>query len=105
ELDQVTQDLADAYGKPPIAAQNFIDLMELRVAASTQRIDKIQLEQPDLIFTTTKAGQVSKLFDGAPGRATVLDNDQIYYRPPANYLDNPDTLMAVLRKLIVRPLR
>ncbi|MEM9916301.1 MAG: TRCF domain-containing protein, partial [Planctomycetota bacterium] len=105
ELDQVTQDLADAYGKPPIAAQNFIDLMELRVAASTQRIDKIQLEQPDLIFTTTKAGQVSKLFEGAPGRATVLDNDQIYYRPPANYLDNPDTLMAVLRKLIVRPLR
>lgn len=105
ELDQVTEDLTDAYGKPPAAAQNFIDLMELRVAASTQRIDKIQLEAPDLIFTTAKPPEVAKLFSGAPGRATVLDNNQVYYRPPANYLDDPGTLMAVLRKLIVRPLR
>ncbi len=105
ELDQVTQDLVDAYGKPPTAAQNFIDLMELRVAASTQRIDKIQLQAPDLIFTTTKPKQVAELFRGAPGRATVLDNNQVYYRPPANYLNDPATLMAVLHKLIVRPLR
>ncbi|MEM1109662.1 MAG: transcription-repair coupling factor [Planctomycetota bacterium] len=105
ELDQVTEDLTDAYGQPPAAAQNFIDLMELRVAASTQRIDKIRLEHPDLIFTTTAPDKVEALFRGAPGRATTLDNHQIYYRPPANYLDDPATLMAVLRKLIVRPLR
>ncbi|MEM7627759.1 MAG: transcription-repair coupling factor [Planctomycetota bacterium] len=105
QLDKVTHDLADAFGKPPAAAQNFIDLMEIRVAASTHRIDKIQLEGPDLIFTTTKPGAVSKLFASAPGRATVLDDATIYWRPPTNYLDDPTTLLAVLRKLLVRPLR
>ncbi|MEM9418634.1 MAG: transcription-repair coupling factor [Planctomycetota bacterium] len=105
QLDKVVADLTDAYGKPPAATQNFIDLMEIRVAASTQRIDKIQLEKPDLIFTTTKTKQVLGLFKGAPGRATELDNNQVYYRPPANYLEDPATLIAVLRKLLVRPLR
>jgi len=32
----------------------------------------------------------------------VIDHETIYYRPPENYLE-PGTLMAVLRKLIVRP--
>ncbi|MEM8739366.1 MAG: transcription-repair coupling factor, partial [Planctomycetota bacterium] len=105
QLDKVTHDLTDAFGKPPAAAQNFIDLMEVRVAASTHRIDKIQLEGPDLIFTTAKTGAVSNLFGGAPGRTTVLDKSTIYWRPPANYLDDPATLLAVLRKLLVRPLR
>lgn len=101
----MTQNLSDAFGKPPAAAQNFIDLMEVRIAASTLRIDKIQLEGPDLIFTTSKTGAVSKYFENAPGRATVLDDNTIYWRPPSNYLDDPSTLMAVLRKLLVRPLR
>lgn len=105
ELDKVTGDLTDAFGKPSAAAQNFIDLMEIRVAASTHRIDKIQREGPDLIFTTAKPGAVSKLFGSAPGRATVLDESTIYWRPPTNYLDDPATLLAVLRKLLVRPLR
>jgi transcription-repair coupling factor (superfamily II helicase) len=105
QLDAVVEDLTDAYGKPPAAAQHFIDAMEIRVAASTHRIDKIQLEGPDLIFTTRKPQAVEALFRGAPGRATVLDETTLYFRPPANYLDDPATLMAVLRKLLVRPLR
>ncbi|MEM9883992.1 MAG: TRCF domain-containing protein, partial [Planctomycetota bacterium] len=104
-LDAVVQDLTDAYGDPPAAAQHFIDLTEVRVAASTHRIDKVRLEHPDLIFTTTKPGPLSGLFRGAPGRATVLDDATLYYRPPANYLDDPATVLAVLRKLLVRPLR
>ena len=105
QLDTVAADLDDAYGKPPAAAQNFIDLTEVRVAASLHRIDKIQLEKPDLIFTTAATAAVAKLFHGAPGRATVLDARTLYYRPPVSYLENPATLMAVLRKLLVRPLR
>ncbi len=105
QLDAVVEDLTEAYGKPAAAAQNFIDLTELRVAASVQRIDKIQLEKPDLIFTTSVTSTTAKLFNGAPGRATLLDEKTLYYRPPSNYLDQPSTLMAVLRKLIVRPLR
>ena len=105
QLDDVAADLEDAYGKPPAPAQNFIDLTEIRVAASLHRIDKIQLERPDLIFTTAATPQVAKLFQGAPGRATILDPRTLYYRPPIQYLDDPATLMAVLRKLLVRPLR
>ena len=45
------------------------------------------------------------VFADAPGRATLIDNHQVYYRPPANYLEDPATLLAVLRKLLVRPVR
>jgi hypothetical protein len=35
----------------------------------------------------------------------VVDEKTVYYRPPENYLDPPETLLAVLRKLLVRPHR
>ncbi|MEM6553007.1 MAG: transcription-repair coupling factor [Planctomycetota bacterium] len=105
DLDKVTEDLTDAYGKPPAAAQSFIDLQELRVAASTHRLDLIKLETPDLIFSTEVPAHAAKLFADAPGRVTVLDEHQLYYRPPASYVEDPGTLLAVLRKLLVWPLR
>ena len=105
DLDRVVEDLTDAYGKPPKAAQSFIDLTEVRVAASTLRIDKIKLEKLDLIFTTPKAAELQSRFSGAPGRTTLLDPNTLYWRPPPSYVEDPATLLAVLRKLLVRPIR
>ena len=105
DLDAVIEDLTEAYGKPPKPARTFIDLTEIRVAASTLRIDRLRREGPDLIFTTQKPAQVHPLFAQAPGRATLIDQKEIYWRPPPKYLSEPGTVVAVLRKLLVRPVR
>ena len=103
ELNEVIQSIQDAYGKPPKQAQTLINLTEVRVAASTLGVDTLKLEGPDLIFTTREPKKLNEMFQSAPGRVSVLDESTLYYRPPANYLDPPDTLLAVLRKLLVRP--
>jgi transcription-repair coupling factor (superfamily II helicase) len=105
ELQAVVQNLKDAYGDPPPLAQCLMDLTEIRLAASTLGIDGIKLEGPDLIFRTHKAAKLADLFADTPGRVSVLDHHTIYYRPPAKYLDPPQTLLAVLRKMLVRPIQ
>ncbi|MFK7789003.1 MAG: transcription-repair coupling factor, partial [Phycisphaeraceae bacterium] len=109
DLDAVIEDLTDAYGKTPEVAQRFIDLAELRIAAAQLGIDRLQLEGPDLIFTIGSlkdaAIKLEGIFAGAPGRVTLLDSKTVYWRPPAKYLDEPNTMLAVLRKLLVRPVR
>jgi len=109
ELDQVVEDLTDAYGKPPTKAQTFIDLTEIRIAAAAQGVLKLQLEVEDLIFslrpTKQTVDRMEAVFSKAPGRLTVLDTSTVYWRPPPKYLEQTDTLLAVLRKLLVRPMR
>jgi len=109
DLDAVVEDLTDAYGKPPEQAQRFIDLAEVRIAAALLGVERIQLEGPDLIFSIGSlkdaAQKLEQVFTGAPGRVTVLDAKTVYWRPPDKYLDEPDTMLAVLRKLVVRPVR
>jgi transcription-repair coupling factor (superfamily II helicase) len=105
QLDAVEKDLVDAYGEPPGPVKYLLQLTEVRIAASSMRIDRIKLEGPDLIFTAGKAELIKPIFESAPGRATVLDEQTLYWRPPGNYLSEPGTLIAVLRKLLVRPMR
>ncbi|MCC6680593.1 MAG: transcription-repair coupling factor [Phycisphaeraceae bacterium] len=102
ELRQVARDLTDAYGEPPDAAQTLIDLTEIRIAASNLGIEKIQLEGPDLIFSLSSAARLQHVFQGALGRVSLIDPQTLYYRPPATYLSQPRTLLAVLRKLLVK---
>ena len=109
ELDAVIADLRDAYGEPPKSAEAFLDRTEVRVAAAMHGFSKIRLEAPDLLFTHPPTAEhraaAMKLFDTAPGRATQVDDHTLYWRPPAAYLEQPETLLAVLRKLLVRPIR
>jgi transcription-repair coupling factor (superfamily II helicase) len=103
ELDEVIQSIREAYGDAPKQAQTLINLTEVRIGASTLGIDTLKLEGPDLIFTTRDPRKLEAVFNNAPGRVSVLDETTLYYRPPSNYLDPPETLLAVLRKLLVRP--
>ena len=105
EYDAVVKDITDAYGKAPSPAQTYMDLTEIRLAATLLQIDILKLEGPDLIFKTKAPQEVFKIFEGAPGRVSLIDETTVYYRPPANYLQPVSTLLAVLRKLLVRPAR
>lgn len=109
DLDAVVEDLTEAYGKPPEPAQTFIDLAEIRIAAAAVGIETLRHKEQDLIFTLRSmpsvAVKMQDAFAGAPGRLTVLDAKTVYWRPPAGYLEQAPTLLAVLRKLLVRPVR
>ncbi len=105
ELDALVADMTDAYGESPEPVQRLIDLAELRIAAGTLGVKVMKLEPPDVIFSTDQPQKLDALLRDAPGRATLVDEKTVYYRPPANYLEPATTLLAVLRKLLVRPLR
>ncbi len=105
ELAKVEAAMRDAFGDPPPDAQRLIDLTEIRIAASHLFIDLIKLEDHDLIFKLQERANLAHVFDDAPGRVSVIDTATLYYRPPGSYLKEPATLLAVLRKLLVRPLR
>lgn len=109
DLDAVVEDLTEAFGKPPAKAQTFIDLAEIRIAAAAIGIERVQHEEEDLIFTLRPMPRtlvkMQDVFAGAPGRLTVLDEKTVYWRPPGKYLEDVSTLLAVLRKLLVRPVR
>jgi len=105
ELEAAQKDMHDAYGDAPDSAQLLIDLTELRIAASILEVRAIKLEGPDLIFRTDHPMRLEPFLKDAPGRASIIDERTIYYRPPPNYLDPPATLLAILRKLLVTPVR
>ena len=103
-LEQVAAlsgDMADAYGPPPKPAGVLVQMTELRIAAGSIDVTRLKLDGPDLIFTTRNREILITALKDAPGRVSLIDPQTIYYRPPANYLDPPETLLAVLRKLLV----
>lgn len=109
-LDQVAKDLTDAYGPLPETAQRLLDLAEIRIGLSMLSVEALKLTPPDLVFATHQVKPVFALFEKTPGSVRLIDpptSDRagtIFWRPPEAYLDT-GTLPAVLRKLIVRPLR
>lgn len=104
-LEVVAADLRAAYGEPPATARTLLELTELRIAATHLEIDSIKLDGPDLIFASRRSRHLDPLLKGAPGRASIIDDRTVYYRPPANYLNPTSTLLTVLRKLLVNPVR
>jgi transcription-repair coupling factor (superfamily II helicase) len=104
ELEAVVKDMIDAYGEPPTGAQALIDLTELRIAASHLEVRVLKLDGPDLIFRCEHPRNLDPYLKDAPGRASVIDERTVYYRPPVKYLKPPSTLLAILRKMLVRPM-
>ncbi len=101
QLEKVAGDLVDAYGPAPESVQTLLDLTELRIAASLLQIDSLKLDGPDLIFRTRRAQLLEPVLQDASGRTTVVDAATVYYRPPQNHLNPPQTLLAVLRKMLL----
>ncbi len=107
ELKDVVQDMVEAYGKLPAAAQRLVDLAEIRVALTELGVSKLKRHDKDLIFETPHVGGLFERLDGAPGSVRMIDPPgegqpaSIYFRPPENYLEQ-NTLLPVLRKLLIQ---
>ena len=110
-LDEVERDLTDAFGPLPEPAQMLVELARIRLGLGEIGVEAMKLHDADLIFTTRHVRAVYERLEDAPGSVRIVDPpsaDQpgtVYFRPPANYLQTKPTLLAVLRKLFVRPVR
>ena len=102
DLQRVERDLASAYGSLPRSAQTLIQLAELRVLAAAIGIRSITRHEADVIFATEKPQELQQLMAEAKGSLRLVGQAdskgfaEVYYRPPANYLES-DTILTVLR--------
>jgi transcription-repair coupling factor (superfamily II helicase) len=99
ELQQLSTDLADAYGPVPAEAQTLLDLAEARVRAADFGIQSIILMDPDLIFTFRDFTPAKHLFDGARGSVRLPDDRTVYWRLPKAYMEMPTLLRVLLNRL------
>ncbi|MDP6153323.1 MAG: transcription-repair coupling factor [Phycisphaeraceae bacterium] len=102
QLNQLVDDLTQAYGKPPASTQMLISLAEIRIALSQLEVTSFRLEKKDLIFRMSAAQKLEPYLSDAPGRLSVVDAKTLYYRPPDESYLEPQALLAILRLMLLR---
>ncbi len=102
ELRTVERDLADAYGKPPKAAERLLALAEIRIGARTIGVRSLVVQERDVILRCEAPAPITAAFAGAQGTVRPLppkspgDLHEVYFRPPENFLA-PESLLTILR--------
>ncbi len=99
ELEQLDQDVRDAFGPYPQAVADLLALAEIRILAQPFRIRAINKQPPDLIFSVEELALVEPVFADSPGSARMADAHTIHLRLTQAYFE-PATLLAVLRRLL-----
>src|SRR5690606_32611198 len=101
-LRQIEQDLVSAYGELPRSAKTYIHLAELQICAAMLGIHSITRHENDIIFRTSRPGDLETHMTGAKGTLRVVGQPdaakftEVYYRPPKAYLKD-NTILNVLR--------
>ena len=98
-LAGVEADMKDAFGEPPHATLLLIALTELRLLAAHFGIDSMIKKDPDIVLNVNDGARAQLGLIGAPGTLRVVDEQTIYLRVPATYLE-PETALMVLRNLM-----
>ncbi|CAG0970326.1 Transcription-repair-coupling factor [Phycisphaerales bacterium] len=109
QVDRVRADLTDAYGEPPKVTQRLLDLAEVRVVLASLGVRTVTIRERDVIFLCEDGDRVAAVLrkHSPPGDSggTVRPLPpkegetlaEVYFRPPPNYLTEPDTVLAVIR--------
>lgn len=101
DLEQVEQDLVDAFGAFPEPVGLLLALAEIRILARMFGVRSISLRRGDVIFGVTSLRQVEHLFQDAPGTVRMPDERTVHLRLPASYLESK-TLLPVIRTMLSR---
>jgi transcription-repair coupling factor (superfamily II helicase) len=97
EIDQLSADLSDAYGKMPLQVLALLDQATVRVLAGQVGIESIIRHDPDIIFRVRDFAPLRKAFDQSIGSVRLADERTMHWRPPPAYM-NARTLLDVLLK-------
>ena len=99
-LAGVEGDVKDAFGEPPRQAVILFALTELRLLSALFGIDSIIRKTPDVVMKVRDAGRAQIAMAGAPGRVTLIAEDnEIFLRLPASFLE-PEPLLMTLKNLM-----
>ena len=99
-LAGVEADVKDAFGEPPRQAVILFALTELRLLSALFGIDSIIRKAPDVVMKVRDAGRAQIALAGAPGRVTLIAEDnEIFLRLPPSFLE-PEPLLMVLKNLM-----
>jgi len=98
-LDELRQDMEDAFGEIPRQVIVLFALTELRLLAGIYGIDSMIRKPPDMVLTVRDATKAQHALNGAPGTLRVIDEKTVYLRMPPTYLE-PETCLMVLRNLM-----
>jgi transcription-repair coupling factor (superfamily II helicase) len=98
-LDELKQDMEDAFGEIPRQVIVLFALTELRLLAGIYGIDSVIRKPPDIVLTVRDAGKAQHAMIGAPGTLRVIDEKTVYLRMPPTYTE-PETCLMVLRNLM-----
>ena len=102
-LERTRDQLVSAYGTPPTEVEELIDLARLRLLAAAMGIRSIILRDDDVIFRTTEPRLLESCMEGVKGSLRLVGSRdvsghwELYFRPPATYLQ-PATLLTILRR-------
>ncbi|MCE5326058.1 MAG: transcription-repair coupling factor [Planctomycetaceae bacterium] len=99
ELEQLTRDIADAYGRPPGAVEALLAAVEIRLHAQRLKIESIIRRDKDIVFTICDMRVFQPAMKGAQGSVRVVDDHTVYWRPPPAYLEERSLLRALVRRL------
>ncbi len=100
-IRQAETDLVDAFGKFPKPVGRLLELAEIRILASAWGIQRITVQEPDIVFGVEDHRRLEPIFAEAIGTARMPDAHTVHWRPPRAYLEG-GTLLAVLRKQLAK---
>jgi transcription-repair coupling factor (superfamily II helicase) len=109
ELEQVGADLTSAYGDPPAILRTLLRLVEVRILAASHGIRVITRREGDIVFQTTRPRELEQYLANARGSLRVVGQPdrqgltEVYYRPPAPYLEGESILNVLIKNLSASP--
>ncbi len=98
-LDELKQDVTEAFGEPPRQVDILFALTELRLLAALHGIASVVKRPPDVVLTVENAQLAEAALKGVPGTLRVIDAKTVYLRPPPVFIES-EPLLIMLRNLL-----
>ncbi len=99
ELTRLSDDLADAFGPVPPAAESMLTVAEIRILSGKAGIDRIVLMPPDVVFSINNPSLADTVLADLSGTVRLVDERTVHWRPPPAYLERPTLLNVLARRL------
>ncbi|MEM9082170.1 MAG: transcription-repair coupling factor, partial [Planctomycetota bacterium] len=103
ELEEIEQNVHDAYGEPPEQTTRLIELARVRVGAANRSVRSIAIVGFDIVIRGENASAIEQVLNGVQGTVRTLTkrNDDelftVHWRPPPAYMET-ETLLGTLRR-------
>ncbi|MEM9066251.1 MAG: transcription-repair coupling factor [Planctomycetota bacterium] len=104
-LQGVESDLVAAYGDLPKPVEHLLRVARLRAACAAVGVKAVSIRPPDVVFRCEDGPRVTGALAGIKGTVKALppkSHDsaaEVYWRPPASYLEGGSLLSVLLSRL------